>query len=319
MFKEMTMNKTTIAFVILHYLSFPLTEACLDSILALRLPRDLTIETIIIDNASGNGSLEKLKRKYLNTPHVTILENESNLGFSKANNIAFRYAKEHFSPSVIGVLNNDIVIPSPDFAGDLLRISMESGAYVIGPDIFVSRKGIHQNPIYPELPSKDLLEWTLRREEERERRNEPRLTPLRLVKMLLLRIPAFRKHEDNKRARGRRAFEGWKEASHEGVLHGAALFFTERFLRENALPFEPETFLYEEETILALRLKRNAWPSLYTPELLVLHSDDGATDLLTKNYIRKARFLRKHEIDSLRILLRMYEEEPAPELPFQGR
>lgn len=50
-------------------------------------------EIIVVDNASDDGSVEML-RKYF--PHVTVIANEENLGFAKANNVALQRAKGEF-------------------------------------------------------------------------------------------------------------------------------------------------------------------------------------------------------------------------------
>ncbi len=52
--------------------------------------RNIQYETIIVDNASNDGSVEFLKEKY---PEVKLIANKENLGFSKANNLGLKIAK----------------------------------------------------------------------------------------------------------------------------------------------------------------------------------------------------------------------------------
>ena len=50
----------------------------------------LLVETIVVDNASDDGSVEMLKQYF---PSVKLIENSKNLGFSKANNLGLKEAK----------------------------------------------------------------------------------------------------------------------------------------------------------------------------------------------------------------------------------
>lgn len=52
---------------------------------------DFPIQTIIVDNASSDGTIEYIKNKY---PNIQIIELQSNLGFAKASNIGIKYALE---------------------------------------------------------------------------------------------------------------------------------------------------------------------------------------------------------------------------------
>jgi len=66
------------------------------------------VETIIVDNASVDGSLEMLKTKY---PEFTLIANADNLGFSKANNQAIKVSKGEY----VLLLNPDTVVAEDTF------------------------------------------------------------------------------------------------------------------------------------------------------------------------------------------------------------
>lgn len=74
--------------------------ACLDSISALHYPRD-SVETIVVDNASTDGSRQLLKGAY---PWVRVLRQESNLGFAEAVNVAARST----AAQCLALANNDM-------------------------------------------------------------------------------------------------------------------------------------------------------------------------------------------------------------------
>jgi GT2 family glycosyltransferase len=59
---------------------------------------------VVIDNASSDGTAKMLKSEF---PEVLLIENEDNLGFSKANNQGMMYLREHNIPFEYLVFFND--------------------------------------------------------------------------------------------------------------------------------------------------------------------------------------------------------------------
>lgn len=64
---------------------------------------------IIIDNNSSDKTIAVIKKEF---PQVTIIENDNNLGFAAANNIAVRFISKKFNPKYIMLLNPDTCIKS---------------------------------------------------------------------------------------------------------------------------------------------------------------------------------------------------------------
>lgn len=92
-----------VSIIILNYNGKDYIEECLDSVLNQTYK---TIEIIVVDNASKDGSKEILKKKYLSK--IILIENDTNIGFAEGNNIALKKANGEF----IAVLNNDAVADS---------------------------------------------------------------------------------------------------------------------------------------------------------------------------------------------------------------
>ena len=66
----------------------------------------LRIQTIVVDNASRDNSVELLRNKY---PTVELIENPTNLGFGRANNQALPRIRGRY----VLLLNTDAFV-SPD-------------------------------------------------------------------------------------------------------------------------------------------------------------------------------------------------------------
>ena len=76
-------------------------EECLDSLQ--RYSNNPEVEVIVVDNASTDGTPEMVQNAY---PFVTLIRNDKNLGFAKANNIGIRRSTGEF----ICLVNSDAVV-----------------------------------------------------------------------------------------------------------------------------------------------------------------------------------------------------------------
>ena len=117
-------------------------KPCLDSLKTQTLQ---DFHTVVVDNASSDGSLAFLSENF---PETEVLALDQNYGFSAAVNAGIRHAK---TPYVI-LLNNDTTV-NPHFVESLLEVIEQS------PDIFsVSSKMIQM--YHPELiDSAGYLPW----------------------------------------------------------------------------------------------------------------------------------------------------------------
>ena len=103
------MRGTLISIVITNYNGKHFLEDCLSSI-ASQTFQDY--ETILVDNASRDGSVAFVKELY---PAVRIVENTENLGFAGGTNTGIRAAKGEYVLS----LNNDTRL-EPDFLAEMV-------------------------------------------------------------------------------------------------------------------------------------------------------------------------------------------------------
>src|SRR5690606_6381167 len=119
-----------LSILIVNYNKRELTLDALRSVY--RSQTNYTFEVILIDNHSTDGSVEAIKEEF---PQVTIIENQENVGFAKANNQGIRRAAGRY----ILLLNSDTII-QPATLEIMLRFMDQhpnigaSGCKVVLPD-----------------------------------------------------------------------------------------------------------------------------------------------------------------------------------------
>ena len=79
-----------------HYL-----ELCLESLA--KAPPRRSMEVLVVDNASADGSVEMVEAKF---PWVKLIKSKENLGFAKGNNVAIRQCRGRY----IALVNPDVIV-----------------------------------------------------------------------------------------------------------------------------------------------------------------------------------------------------------------
>ncbi|MFA5891184.1 MAG: glycosyltransferase family 2 protein [Actinomycetota bacterium] len=77
-----------------------------ETIAALSSLRDTGVDAIVVDNASGDGSVDAIRDAY---PGVVMIENGVNAGYAGGNNTGIRLALDRGTDAVL-VLNSDVVV-----------------------------------------------------------------------------------------------------------------------------------------------------------------------------------------------------------------
>jgi len=123
--------------VVLNWNGQRIIERCLDSLLAQTHP---SLEIIVVDNGSSDGSLALIKDRY--EGKVRIFENQSNLGFAGGCNVGIRAARGTY----IALLNSD-AYAAPEWLEELLKVMAPDPRFGVGcgKTYFAHRDGILEN------------------------------------------------------------------------------------------------------------------------------------------------------------------------------
>ena len=204
-------------------------EGCLSSLLE---NSEGPLEVIVADNASSDGSAELVKSRF---PHVLLLENDENVGFSRASNLCWRRA----TSELILFLNSDTKVPpgAIDRLASILEARPDVGA--LGPCL----------------------------------RNEDGTLEMSFGAMMRLSSELWQKCLNYGYRLG--VLRGYVEKRHARErdvdwVSGACLL-TRRSLLERIEGFDENFFLYSEDVDLCARLRSLGCRVVYTPAVSVRH------------------------------------------------
>jgi len=111
-----------VTIVILNWNGRRFLKDCLDSVFNLNY-RNYNV--ILVDNASSDGSVEFVKKKYgkyIRTKKLKIVINHKNLGFAEGNNVGIRKALKNKRVKYIVLLNNDTKV-NKDWLKELVKVA----------------------------------------------------------------------------------------------------------------------------------------------------------------------------------------------------
>lgn len=121
------MKKIDFSIIIVSYNTNKLLDKCLSTVF--QNMGSLTIEVIVVDNGSTDGSQEMISKKY---PQVHLIKNQKNIGYGQANNQGVRYANS----DTILIINSDIEV-QPDALEFLYRhFLMLPSKSILGAKLF---------------------------------------------------------------------------------------------------------------------------------------------------------------------------------------
>ena len=206
--------------VIVSYNVRDYLENCLQSVS--RALEGIEGEVFVVDNHSDDDSVETVRSQY---PWVRLIENQENMGFSRANNIAIREARGEY----VLLLNPDTIVEKSTLR-EVLRF-MEEHPKAGGAGVMMHNA---DGSLAPE-----------------SRRALP--TPwVSCLKMLGFTKRYYMSHLP------------WDQPGRIEVISGAFCFLRKKALDEVGL-LDEDFFMYGEDIDLSYRLMKGGWENWYLP------------------------------------------------------
>lgn len=246
-----------ISILIVNWNVRDLLARCLDSVFSEQNP--FSFEVIVVDNASTDGSVEMLRKRF---PQVTIIENQNNPGFAQGNIQAYASSIGRY----ILMLNPDTILQpgALDKLHDFLI--NHSDAAGVGPDL-LNPDGTRQMGCYP-FPTLTREAWRL-----------------------------F--HLDRFYAYGIYPVNQWdgQTIRKVDVVQGTCLLLRREALVETGF-LDADFYMYTEEVDLCYRLRKAGWKLFWLPPAKVIHyggqsTHQAAEAMFLRLYESKILFFRK--------------------------
>ena len=237
------MASLRVSVVIVNWKTPELLARCLDSIA--QDSRCEQLELIVVDNASGDGSVEMLRKNY---PNVVVVANNENVGFSRACNQVIPDAKGEY----LLLLNPDTVVEKNAISvlADFMASHPDCGA--AGPKV-VNMDGTLQHACRRSFPTPEAAFY--------------RVTYL---SRLFPNNPTFSKYNLS-----------WANPDEElevDALSGSAMMVRADVIKQVGL-LDEDIFMFGEDIDWCWRIKQASWKVLYTPSCVVQHVHGAASRL----------------------------------------
>lgn len=236
------MSQPDISVSIVSYNTCDLLRDCLTSLRARAAEGEATLEIIVADNGSTDGSVEMVEREF---PEVIVFRTGGNIGYGRANNAAFERSRGGY----FFVLNSDTEVEAGALAEmrDFLDENPQAGcagAKLILPD----------GSTQPSVGS------------------DPTLKAVFFEQTYLDRLlPKFK-------LTGGYNLTWWDYSDRREVeqVCGACLF-VRRAAWEEIGGFDPAYFMYFEDTDFCVRVRRAGWQIWYLPDARIQHRLGGSS------------------------------------------
>ena len=253
-----------LSILIVNWNSASFLRKCLASIYT--NTKAVEFEVIVIDNASYDGCGEMLRAEF---PTARFIQNEENLGFARANNVAFQHSRGRH----VLFLNPDTEVVGAAIEKILRFIDCTPDAGIVGCKLLNSDLTLQTSCIqaFPTILNQVLDAEVLRRMFPRSR-----LWGMRAL------------------------FDDSSEIAEVEAVSGACLLIR-RAVFDSAGGFNTNYFMYSEDVDLCYQSRRAGWKNYFLGDAVVIHHGGGSTAANAANHSAavvyhesKHKFFRMH-------------------------
>ncbi len=228
-------KEVLLSVIIVNWNVRELLSACLTSLHEQSLMAPEQLQVIVVDNASDDGSVDSVRALF---PSVTVIANDQNVGFGRANNQALPLCRGDY----VLLLNPDTVVLDHAIDGLLERIKLSTDIGAMACRL-VNSDGSFQR-------------WTAG--------GFPSVRRAAVHALCLDRLVPSRWRPESMYLS-----DDVSEDVDVDWVSGACMLLRREAIQENI--FDESYFMYGEDTDLCDRLHRGSWRVVYSPCVTVLH------------------------------------------------
>ena len=231
--------------IIVNYNTREVTKQCLDSIF--KWTKDVSFEVIVVDNNSHDGSKEMLA----SYPNIKYVQSGGNLGFGKANNLGYKFSSGRYIlllNSDTYLLNNAIKCFVDEF--DKLPPTVGCiGGWLRSPDGDI-------NNSYGQIPNI--------------------YSAINNSFGLYLRVLGIKPMQ-------KKEYDDTAKSKHVEYVMGADICIRREVVEKCGM-FDPDFFMYYEESEMQNRYRQSGYTSMIVPTPLIVHLECVSSKVANKKY-----------------------------------
>lgn len=264
------------------------TIECLKSLE--KIKRDFNLEVIIVDNASTDGSKEKI-RKFIKKSllldknlHYEFIKNDENIGFCGGNNIGIKHALNHKADFVL-LLNNDTFVDQNFLVSLVKAFKIYPKAGILSPKIYFAPGYEFKKDLYKESDLGKVI-WYAGGE-------------------LDWNNVYGSNHGVDQVDKGQ--FEKCRDTD---FTTGACMLIKSELFNDFGY-LDEKYFMYFEDADLSIRAKKKGWRVMFIPDAKIWHKvsqSSGIGGPLNDYFITRNRLIFGMRYASLRTRFALYRE-----------
>lgn len=234
-----------LSIIIVNYNTYDLTKQTIDSVINTK--HNFQYEILLIDNASRDGSIEKLQEEYVALISKGLLQifiNGDNLGFSKANNIGIKASRGKY----ILLLNSDTTVNDDCLEKCISKMETNTDIGALGCKVILP-DGSLDHACKRGFPTPKASLYYL----------------LKLHKLNPLKYGLYDALYLNE-----------NEVGEVGSIMGAFMLMPKAVLNKVGF-LDEDFFMYGEDIDLCYRIKESGYKILYYPEANITHYKGGSS------------------------------------------
>ncbi|UCC63976.1 MAG: glycosyltransferase family 2 protein [Anaerolineae bacterium] len=253
---------TDLSIVIVNWNTRDLLARCLEAVY--KTTSKLDFEVIVVDNGSTDGSQEMVRKEF---PHVSLIANTNNLGFTKANNQAIRGSQGRY----VLLLNSDAFVREHTIEQMVAFLDRHPEAGMAGCKLLYEDGRLQPSCYtFPTLFTEFCIATQLDK--------------------LFPKSPVF----------GQYCMTYWDfdEVREVDVIMGAFMLVRAAAIDQVGL-MDERYFMYSEEVDWCYRFREKGWKIYFYPDAEAVHLGGGTTrqvrvEMLVQMYRSRIDFFRKH-------------------------
>lgn len=240
-----------VSVIIVNYHSADLVVDCIHSIY--EKTENILYEIIVVDNASCDGSVERLQKEFGNK--ITVIASEENLGFGKANNLGATVAQGRY----LFLLNPDTLLVTNAINQLYHYLDEHPNVGVAGGNLYT--------PDMKAAPSYCMVFDSI--EIEKKKASWVELIGGKI------KTKAEQRFKKEKRLSFEQEFNHGDKPKEVAYIFGADMMMPKSLFNQVG-GFDPDFFMYGEEEELTCRIADAGYKSMNVPDVKIIHLE-GAT------------------------------------------